>query len=205
MPDSKPGEPVADFAERLRVAMEHASKSPTRTGRESGLPQGYMSRLLGTSEKAKQIFSPGPEVIRKLADYLRVSYEWLAIGRGPMRIEGSSGSPLEDATRLAQLWGTRGDAIIAVAARFRDVNASMSALEWLVAFDGEARRLTREGIPPPEVAAAAMKKKRRAVRTLARRQVELDAKYAEIERSLRETTTRAPKPSPKAKKKRQTR
>lgn len=155
--------------------MDAEGKTQSRTERESGLPQGYMSRLLGTSVKAKQIFSPGPEIIGKLADYLKVSYEWLARGRGAMRLAGWAPTPLEEATLFAQRHGTRQDAIDAAIRRFGA--EALTALEWIFAFDAEARRLERAGVPRPELAVAEQRKFRR----LARRRAELEREIAALQ------------------------
>lgn len=160
MVDVKDAETPSDFAGRLRLAIADEKRSQTRTERESGLPQGYITRLLGTSPKAKQIFSPGPDVVTKLANYLNVSYEWLAIGRGPMRVEGYAPSALEEAVSFAMRHGARRDAIDAAAKRFRDV-ANMTGTDWIIAFNQEAIRLDRDGIPRPEVIEAKQKKTRR--------------------------------------------
>lgn len=161
-----------DFASRLRQAIEAEGKSQSRTEREAGLPNAYITRLLGTSTKAKQIFAPGPDVIRKLSDYLNVSYEWLAIGRGPMRREGFSESPLESAMRFAVTHGARQDAVDEAAKRFRDA-PDMTVFDWIKAIDAEAVRLDRAGIPRPEVIERAQKKVRRLKATKARQEAEL--------------------------------
>lgn len=161
--------------------MAEAQKTPTTTERESGLPRAYMVRLLGTSTKAKQIFAPGPEVIKKLADYLRINYEWLAIGRGPMRAEGYSPSAFEEASFFAVRHGARRDAIEAAAARHRDV-ANMTGTDWILAINAEAQRLDREGIPRPEV----VEKQQQKVRRIAARDRALEAKLDELRTEIAE-------------------
>ena len=138
-------EPAGYFSERLARALAEEKKSPTRTEREAGLKRGYMSQV-----KHGKIRTPNPETIRQLSDYLRVSYEWLAIGRGPMRPTGWAPSPLEEATLFALRNGAREDAIAAAADRYRDAQ-DMTAVDWVMAFDNEARRLDRVGTPRPEV------------------------------------------------------
>lgn len=155
--------------------MEAEGKSQSRTEREAGLPNAYMVRLLGTSTKAKQIFDPGPDVIRKLADYLNVSYEWLAIGRGSMRREGFGESPLEVAMRFAANHGVRQDAIDEVVTRHRDT-PNMTPMDWLLEMNSAATRLERAGIPRPEEIAAERKKARRLMGTKARQEAELAAR-----------------------------
>jgi transcriptional regulator with XRE-family HTH domain len=199
---SRPAGPP-DFAERLLAAMAAEGKSQSRTERESGLPQGYMTRLLGKSEKAKQIFSPGPDVIRKLADYLQVSYEWLAIGRGEMRSASWAPSELEAATRFARDHGAREDAIQNVAARFRESEEDFSAIDWILEFDSEARRLERARVPRPEAVARVhrqmgrlSKKKQRLLRELAaleereRVETETSAKVVALSRAPKRPRSR---------------
>lgn len=154
------------FYGRLKDAMEAEGKSPTRTQRECGFQSGYL-----TSLKQGKIQSPSPEAIRRLADYLHVSFEWLAIGRGTMRVAGASGSPREDALRFARaVMHAREDVIDAVLDRY--VGTDLSAFEWLTAIDLEHRRLERLDIP------ALAKEKARLVRELA----ELEAKPARARR-----------------------
>lgn len=171
MPGSKDPEPTTDFAGRLDLAIKASGKSPSRVQREAGLQSGYIFKLLGRGE-AKQISSPGPSVVRKLASYLGVSYEWLAIGRGPMRTEGWADSPLESATRFALLHGSRQDAIDAAVARYRDA-ADMTGNDWVLAFNAEAVRLDRAGVPRPEIIEAAQRKTRRLAEKKARQEVEI--------------------------------
>lgn len=156
-----------DFAGRLALAIELKKITRSRTERESGLKRGRIQRLLGIGPK--QIAAPGPETIRQLADYLGVSYEWLAIGRGPLRREGWAPSALEEATLFARSHGAREDAIRAATERYRD-EPDMDVWSWILAIDGEARRLERLNVPRPEVIAKGQarvrriqsKKKRRA-------------------------------------------
>lgn len=147
-----------DFAARLVLAMASENRSPTRTEREAGLQRGYMTQL-----KSGKIRSPGPETIRQLADYLRVSYEWLAIGRGPMRAEGWAPSPLEEARGFAGRHGVRVEAIDAAAERYRDAT-DMTAIDWVLAFDAEERRIGRAPSPSTEDVAKAQARLRRLKR-----------------------------------------
>ncbi|MDX6480336.1 MAG: hypothetical protein QOG85_846 [Gaiellaceae bacterium] len=177
--------------------MAGAGKTQTRTERESGLPQGYVVRLLGSSEKSKQILSPGPEVIRKLADYLDVSYEWLAIGRGPMHSDGWAPSAFEQALLVCQRARTRQDAIDAAVERHRG-HEEMTAIDWILAVDTEARRLERLGLPRPEEIEAAQ----RTVKRLGKKKARLLREHAELqdarlerERKLAATESLPPAPA----------
>lgn len=120
------------IASRLWTAMEAEKKTPTRTGREAGLQQGYIFKLMGVA-RGKPVTSPGPEVLRQLADYLRVNYEWLAIGRGPMRADGYSPTAFEEAANFARRHGISEAAILATIERVR-TDASLSAADWVALF-----------------------------------------------------------------------
>lgn len=173
-----------EFAGRLKAAMVAEGKTPTRTERESKLPQGYMTRLLGTSEKgrARQILAPGPDMIRQLADYLEVSYEWLAIGRGSMRQAGWADSPLEEAMLFARRNGAREDAMLAAAERYRDDETVVTAWDWVMVFDSETRRLERGGVPRPEVVAKKQASTRRAGAKMRRQKTDAEQAAAAEER-----------------------
>lgn len=141
---------ATDFGRRLLAAIRAEKTTQTAVGRALNLPGARMPRLLGKGKNP--ILSPGPDIILLLADHLRVSYEWLAIGRGPMRREGWAPSELEEAMNFAAKHGARADAIAAVTERLRDADR-MSVLDWVTAFDTEARRLDRLNVPRPEVVA----------------------------------------------------
>lgn len=155
---------LPEFASRLAWAIAVSGKTPTRVQREAGLQQGYIFKLLGRS-KAKQIVSPGPDVIRPLADCLQVAYEWLAIGRGPVRPTGWGTTQLDSAAALALASGCRQDAIDAAVARYRDDMATMTGTDWILAFNAEALRLDRAGVPRPEVVQETQRKLSRLTRT----------------------------------------
>jgi len=167
----------ATFGERLALAIELADSSQSSLERDLGWGRGRVHRLLGKGKNP--ILSPGPEVVRALVDALDVEYEWLAIGRGPMRREGWDASALEEAMVFARKHGTRADAIEAAAAKHRDDPAELTAIEWILAFDAEARRLDRVGVPRPEETAQQQRTARRmsAKRSrLLRELAELDAR-----------------------------
>jgi transcriptional regulator with XRE-family HTH domain len=175
MPRDVP-EPPTEFAKRLETAMAAAKKSPTRTEREAGLQRGYISQV-----RSGKIRSPNPETCKLIADYLGVGFEWLAIGRGPMHANGWAPTPLEEAILFAVRANTRRDAIDAAIARYRD--SDLSALEWVLAFDVEARHLDREGVPRPEEIEKAQKRVKRLGRAIGKRRgrvSELQAKEAEV-------------------------
>jgi len=161
MADSEASKTPSDFAGRLALAVAESGKSPTKVGSNARLKQGYIFKLLGRA-KAKTILSPGPDIIRDLADELQVNYEWLAIGRGPMRADGWAPSALEAATKVALMWGARGDAILAAVEKNRDV-PDMTEWDWLSVINLEASRLDRAGVPRPERVVKEQKRWARAV------------------------------------------
>jgi transcriptional regulator with XRE-family HTH domain len=181
--------------------MAAEKKTPTRTEREAGIKRGYMTRL-----KSGGVAAPTPETIRQLADYLRVSYEWLAIGRGPMRQDGWASSPLEEAMLFARRNGAREDAMLAAAERYRDDETVVTAWDWVMVFDAETRRLERAGVARPEVLAkkqASFRRvgaKKRRQKTAAeeaaadaRRQAELAAAVSKQNRADRDGPARKPR------------
>lgn len=181
-----------DFARRLWEVMAEEKKSPTRTEREANLQRGYMSQI-----KSGKIRSPGPDVIRALADYLHVGYEWLAIGRGAKRAAGWAPSALERATAFALANGARRDAIDAAVLRYRD-EAEMTVMDWVLAFNTEATRLDRAGVQRPEVVETRHRTVRRLAkqdRELAERRKSIEAEISELENKLagaRDAASRAP-------------
>jgi len=154
--------PVTEFGKRLWLAIAEKKVTPTRTERESGLKQGYITQI-----KQGKISNPGSQIVRALADYLDVGFEWLSTGRGPMHPVTQEESTFEIAQRFAQTQNARQDAIDAAIARHRDV-VSMTVFEWITAFDVEARRLEREGVPRPEIVEAERKTARRLANKRAR-------------------------------------
>lgn len=169
-----------DFAGRLRRALKAAGKSQSRAQREIGLSQGYMSKLLSGDRGTKAL---APELIRRLADYLGVAYEWLAIGRGPMHREGWAPSPLEAASVVAVTWGARRDAIEAAIEKHRDT-PDMTEWDWLSAINTEASRLDRGAVPRPEVVEKGQARFRR-LQNKKKRRVKVTEEYVEPPRIRR--------------------
>src|SRR5262249_40888454 len=73
-----PGEDVS-ISDRLVYALEMREMSQHGVEHAAHLSRGYVSRMR-RGERMK--FSPG--LLRRVADALQVSYEWLATGRGPI-------------------------------------------------------------------------------------------------------------------------
>jgi len=166
-------EPVTDFGRRLDEAIRAKKITWTRTERESGLQQGYLSQV-----KRGRINLPGADITRALADYLDVDFEWLSTGKGAMQPAAAS-TPLGAAKAFALTHGVRSDAIAIVVARHQDV--TLTGIELVNLFDAESRRLDREGVPRSEEAAARERKAKR----LKTRSARADASGAKIEAEIR--------------------
>jgi hypothetical protein len=180
-------EETTDFYKRLVLAMEYAKKSPTRTERECELSGGYM-----TSLKKGKIVLPGVEVVSMLADYLGVSFEWLARGRGPMLSdpETSRDSGLEAVLDFARrVMRAREDAVAAVLKRHRDTANDLAPADLLMEIDAEARRLDRAQVPRPEAVAQVQRTMSRLSKKKARLLDEL--------RTLEEFEATLPRTAPK--------
>jgi hypothetical protein len=89
--------------------------------------------------------------MRALADVLHVQFEWLVLGRGPMRRDGrEEPTPAEEAMRLARLSGCREDALQETWERLKEKSKEMTAMDWALAFHASALVLDRAGVPRPE-------------------------------------------------------
>lgn len=157
MPENEEAVVPADFPGRLALALKQSGKTQSRAGRELGLSQGYMGRLLSGERGSKAL---SPELIRQLADYLGVQYEWLAIGRGPQRATGWAPSALEEAMIFATRHGARRDAIDAAIESHREAE-NMTGTDWVLAISNEAKRLEHLKVPRPEVIEKKQKQTRR--------------------------------------------
>lgn len=80
------------LSERIAYALDLRQMSQKGLEDEARLSRGYVSRIL-KGERLKL----SPDLMRRIADTLRVSYEWLATGRG--NLDETSPSPV----RLVQL------------------------------------------------------------------------------------------------------
>lgn len=107
---------------------------------------------------------PDPRVMKVIADFLHVNFEWLVIGSGPMRKGGRGETPAEEALFIARDWGIREDAWKVAWDRNQDRAAEMTAEEWFDAIRIEAEHLDKKGIPRPESVVAAKDTQRRVRR-----------------------------------------
>lgn len=83
LPQPAPG----TLAARIALVLDKRQMSQHRLEYEANLSRGYVSRIL-KGERHKL----SPELLRRMADALEVSFEWLATGRGS--IEGGDLAPL---------------------------------------------------------------------------------------------------------------
>ncbi len=184
---------ATEFGARLVQAIKAAGTTQSAVARALNLPGARMPRLLGKGKNP--IRSPGPDVIRELADHLGVSYEWLAIGRGdPGAGGGKSGSALEEAMVFARKHHVRADAIDAAVAALRDEASTLNGIDWILAFNAHAQRLDRLAVPRPEVVEKAQKQLSRLSTKRARLMKEL-ADLDQHEQAVRPQAERRPKKS----------
>ena len=86
---------VSTLAERLVLALEHSGISQNGLDAEAKLPKGYTSRI--KNSKRTRV---NPDLIRRMADVLRVNFEWLAIGNGAMLPEPDLSSDAKTADKV---------------------------------------------------------------------------------------------------------
>jgi transcriptional regulator with XRE-family HTH domain len=144
-----PKEPT-DFGKRVLRALEEEGRSQNSAEREAGLGKGYLSRMIFGDRGGTSVH---PQHMRELAKVLHVNFEWLVVGDGPMRRGGRDTTTAEQAITFARGQGAREDAIKSAWDRNQDRATDMTATDWLMAIDGEARRLDRAGVPRPEITA----------------------------------------------------
>ena len=149
--------------------------------------RGQLSRFLHGTRGSKTI---KPEMWAAIADELRVNFEWLVLGRGPMRPVGHTDTPFDEAVVFARQNGAREDAIELAKARHGD--KPMTTAQWVVAIDEEARMLDRAGIPRPEVVREKQEQIERAKRKKNRTETSTTPPAAPSP-SERAITTKAPR------------
>lgn len=160
----KPAVPGEDstLGERLLFAI-HADHHRGPTAAEAALmakypevfrSRGFLSSYISGRRGAK---TPDPKVIKIIADFLHVTFEWLMIGSGPIRRDGrnplEAGTPFELAIFVARTLDIRPDAWDVAWERNRDRAAELTAVEWTELIRDEGLRLERAGIPRPETVA----------------------------------------------------
>jgi len=148
-------------------------------GRFSG--NGFINRYK-SGARGKQ--TPDPVIIKMIAEFLHVNFEWLLLGSGPMRREGRGSTPAEEAMFVARDFGIRDDAMEWAWQRYKDRAEQMTAMEWFDAIRSEGEWLDKKGVPRPESIVAAKDVQRRIRRTKERLQ-EVQSPPAEPETPAR--------------------
>lgn len=168
MSASTPGED-STLGERLDFAIKrehHRTERAVERGlrerypgyfKGSGFINRYVNGKRGTS-------TPDPRLIKMIADFLHVSFEWLLLGSGPMLRAGRGKTPAEEALFIARDWGIREDAWEVAWERNKDRADDMTAEEWFDAIRAEAEHLDKKQVPRPESVAAAKIGQRRVRR-----------------------------------------
>ena len=114
---------------------------------------GFISSYV-TGRRGKK--TPDSKLIKLLADFFHVEFEWLLLGSGPVRREGRGETPAETALFFARTMRIREDAWEVAWERNKDRAESMTVEDWFNAIRSEAERLDRAGIARPEEQAAAL-------------------------------------------------
>lgn len=129
-------------------ALEEEGRTQTSVERQIFPSQGQLSRIIYGERGTSTV---DVDKMRALSDVLHVQFEWLVLGRGPMRRDGrEKPTPAEEAMRFARLSGCREDAIQEAWDRLKNKAGEMSPMDWALAFDASARMLERAGVPRPE-------------------------------------------------------
>lgn len=139
-------EKLSEFGKRFLLACDLEGRSPTSAERDAGLNRGYLSPIIH-GKRGKQ--SMNLEHMAAVAKILHVNFEWLVMGTGPMRREGRSTTPAEQAITFARSAGAREAAIQIAWERNRDREADLDVWAWARAIDEEDRRLSAAGVPRP--------------------------------------------------------
>lgn len=85
--------PVSGLAERLREARERAGLSARALDEKAGITPGHTT-LIESGRRE----SPAVETIRKLAEALGVSIDWLVTGRESGTLPGEDDAPSRNGT-----------------------------------------------------------------------------------------------------------
>lgn len=115
-----------------------------------GMSKGHLGRII-RGERASQ--NVNIDMVTRMAKLLHVNMLWLLTGEGPVRKDGRPTTQAEEAIVFARRNGAREDAIQAAWERNKEREPTMSATDWIIAIDTEARHLERQGVPRPEVVA----------------------------------------------------
>lgn len=138
--------------------------------------RGFLSSYI-TGRRGKK--TPDSKLIKLLADFLHVEFEWLLLGSGSVRRAGRGETPAETALFFARTMRVREDAWEVAWDRNKDRADSMTVEDWFNAIRAEAEKLDRAGIPRPEVQVEAMDQRTRIRRAKKKKELALENKVSE--------------------------
>ena len=79
------------FGERLRQVIENKGITPYQLSAKTNVSQATLSRILANSTT-----KPSIKTVEVIADYLRISREWLLTGNGDMHTKSESDASFSD-------------------------------------------------------------------------------------------------------------
>ncbi len=112
--------------------------------------RGFMSRYTKDGKGEGSRSHPDPRLLKLVADFLHVNFEWLVIGSGPMRRDGRGQTAFEIAMFTARDWGMRADGIELAWERNQAIADKMTAEHAFEEIQAACASLDRQGIPRPE-------------------------------------------------------
>jgi hypothetical protein len=176
--------PGSELGERLYSAILAEGRTVNSVEEELRLSRGHLGRII-RGERWKETVDIG--LAKSLCAVLHIQLEWLLTSEGPRRREGRPATPAEVAIVFARRNGAREDAIKSAWERNKDREAEMSELDWVLAINGEAIRLT--GVARPEAVYENHRRVRRLkgkkTRLLQAKEEEKNAKETDEKRAAR--------------------
>jgi len=142
--------------------------------------RGFMSRYLSANKGEGSKSHPDPKLLKLVADFLHVNFEWLVIGAGPMRRDGRGQTAFEMAMFTARDWGMRSDGIDLAWERNQEHADKMNAEQAFAEIQAACAHLERLEIPRPEVVDAT-RDAQRSIERVKSKKKRLDAKRREDE------------------------
>jgi transcriptional regulator with XRE-family HTH domain len=137
---------LTELGERLEAARKaEGDMSQNAVERKAGLGRGYMSRLSYGSRGTRM----DPEMMARIADVLHVRFEWLMLGRLPMRDASQEKRTARDSAILsARSIGVPEEAIDFVCEKYPETESS-DPQWWLkmLLMEGDTFRRRAEGRP----------------------------------------------------------
>jgi len=115
--------------------------------------RGFLSSYI-TGRRGRK--TPDSKLIKLLADFFHVEFEWLLLGSGPIRRDGRGETPAERAMIFARTIRIREDAWDRAWEENRHRAEEMDEAAWFAAIEAKAKELTNAGVPPPSKLIEAM-------------------------------------------------